>query len=171
VTDRDDFLEIANLEGELEDEFGERDFIVYLAHEVYDRTIHAGAILLSRTTERMVPPPRVVKLDDEVSSSFQSTNFASRNNLRKGSLAGYKLSGITPAFDTGTATGGYSLEALAPSTASTFERYVFIVVGPGIEDVVPTLGGAPFQIAGAPMRESAFENSVLVRRAPYIVQA
>ncbi len=146
------------------DGLGFREFTVTLRLETYDRPVVNGAVLLSVAATVITPKPLVTLLGGEEASWFGAgTQFSDATG--KCVVTVYRLEGITPEYS----VGGYTLLQWMAKPASPKERFVILLVGPGIASLVD--GGEPFQLAQAPKRESTLENSVVVKRVPVVHDA
>jgi hypothetical protein len=137
---------------------GFRTFTLTVRRERYSGPIALGVTLQSVVTSLLITPsPKVERMADADASYYAGLTPPS-DATGDLTLEAYAVSGITPAYNTGTVAGGLTVAQLLPVPADTRERSVILMTGPGIRT-----GGAPYRII-EPKFSDPFEYSfVLIR--------
>jgi hypothetical protein len=133
-----------------------REFTVAVRAQAFPGAIAEGVGPPTNTDLVLAPRPKVVALGEEAASWFAVGGPLNRTTGAMAPLV-YQVSQITPAYDIGTAAGGYTVAQLLPGGASPQARSVWWLQGPGLR-----AGGEPFVVAK--FVESLLEYVVTVAR-------
>lgn len=163
-TARDDLLEIADLEGEMETEFGIREYTATLRLETYDRPLGPGA-LITRVDETIVRYPKVVRINDDQASWFAGGARGAGAGTRNGP-ARFTLSSVAEYTDSNNVARGISLAQLSQAApGGSYKRFTILLVGPEVANLLH--GGDLYMPDSSPYRSTdSLESMIDLARAP-----
>jgi hypothetical protein len=135
-----------------------RPYSVTVRLEQYSGAIAQGVTTMPPVSSLLITPaPKVEQLDDADASFYGGGNIIS-DSTGAMKMSVFRVSEITPAYNTGVFSGGYTERQLLPVIANPSQRAVWLIVGPGL---LP--GGEPFEVVD-PKFSDPFGWSFVARR-------